>query len=197
MLFRSTLVTADTAGSHFESGPMITTGRELDVAIRGSGWISVLDDAGREAYTRSGDLQVDNSGFLRTQSGRQVMGNSGPISLPEYEKIEFGSDGTLSVRPLGGDAHGLVQVDQLKLVNPDNKNLVKGNDGLFRTRSGVAAPQDATVSLVSGTLEGSNVNAVDALLSVMNLSRQFELQMKAMKQASDLDEQSNQLLKVS
>lgn len=191
-----TLASASVTGSRFESGPMMATGRELDVAVSGSGWLSVLDNSGREAYTRAGGLSVDSLGALRTQSGNQVMGNAGPITLPEYEKVEFGSDGTLSIRPLGSTANSLVQVNQLKLVNPDVKTLVKGDDGLFRTQTGAVATQDNSVKIVANTLEGSNVNAVDSLLSVMNLSRQFELQMKEMKQVSDLDEASNQLLKV-
>lgn len=190
------LVDLNQSGSRLDPGSMITTDRELDVAVQGEGWFSVLDQSGHETYTRAGNFLVDDSGALRTQSGRPVIGNSGAITLPEYEKIEFGSDGSISIRPLGSAPNTLVQVDQLKLVNPEEKSLVKGDDGLFRIKSGGLATADAGVSMVSGVLEGSNVNAVDSLLSIMNLSRQFELQMKEMKQASDLDESSNQLLKI-
>ena len=82
-------------------GPLITTGRELDVAIKGDGLIAVQAPDGSEAYTRAGDLQINSAGMLVTGTGFPVLGNSGPIAIPPNEKLEIGSDGTISILPIG------------------------------------------------------------------------------------------------
>jgi len=140
---------------------------------------------GSEAYSRSGELNIDTSGMLRTGTGLPVLGNGGPIAIPPAESITIGIDGSITIRPLGSGAQELAQIDRIRLVNPENSNLVKGTDGLMRTRDGAIAVPDAQVRLESGFLEGSNVNAVEALTSIIGLSRQFELQVKLMHDAEE------------
>lgn len=169
----------------FTPGTLQETGRELDVAIEGEGWLAVQAPDGSEAYTRAGNLKIDALGMLRTADGLPVLGNGGPIAVPPEQKVEIGRDGTLSVRALGEDPNVVVTVDRLKLVNPDPAQLEKGTDGLVRQKGGQPADADAAVTVSSGFLEASNVNAVAEMTSILSLSRQFELHVKMMRTAED------------
>ncbi len=188
---------AERPGVNLNPGAITTTGRELDAAINGDGWIAVRARDGTEAYTRRGDLRLGANGVLQTGDGREVLGNSGPIAIPPAEKIEIGGDGTLSIRPVGQKASALATVDRIKLVNPPPSMLVKGQDGLMRLKKdGTTAEPDARVRLVSGALESSNVNAVEALVNMITLARQYEAQIKLMRNASDNDAASAQTLRM-
>lgn len=178
-------------------GALQTTGRELDVALEGEGWIAVQAPDGGAAYTRAGDLRVDSLGRLTNGAGHPVMGEGGPIALPPFEKIEIGGDGTVTIQPLGQPSNALAQVERIRLVNPDPATLRRGEDGLVRTADGALAPGDAGVKLRTGALETSNVNTVAALVDMIQLSRQFEMQVKMMSAAEDNDRASAQLLRMS
>ncbi|OBY91321.1 flagellar basal-body rod protein FlgF [Pseudomonas sp. AU11447] len=170
----------------FTAGALQETGRDLDVAAKGDAWIAVQAPDGGEAYVRTGSLEIDALGQLRTGNGMPVIGNGGPIAVPPEEKIEIGDDGTITVRGLGNQPNALATVDRIKLVSPDPKQLEKGADGLIRLKAGQPAPQaDANASLQSGVLEASNVNAVEEMTSILALSRQFELHVKMMRTAED------------
>jgi flagellar basal-body rod protein FlgF len=182
-------------GTDFSRGNLVGTGRPLDVAVDGDGWIAIQAPDGTEAYTRDGNLRKDASGLLMTETGYPVMGNEGPITVPEDHNIEIGQDGTITIRPLGSGPESLTIVDRIKLVNPDVSQLEKGEDGLIRLAGGEADP-DANVRLFSGTLESSNVNTVEALVDMIGFSRQFELQVKMMKSAEDQDAAVTQLMRL-
>jgi flagellar basal-body rod protein FlgF len=184
-------------GVDLQPGAFQTTGRELDVAVEGDGWIAVQAPDGGEAYSKRGDLQVTVNGVLTNGAGQPVLGDGGPIAIPPAEKLEVGSDGTLSVRLVGQDAKSLAAVDRIKLVKIAPERLEKGEDGLFRLRGGGAAQADAGVRLVSGALEASNVNAVDALVEMITLARQFELQVKMMETARSNDAASTQAMRIA
>ena len=169
----------------FGRGNIEQTGRGLDVALQGDGWIAVQRPDGGEAYTRRGDLWVDENGLLKTGNGLPVLGNGGPIAIPPAEKIEIGSDGTLSIRPQGQPANQLAVVDRIKLVNPDPGELFKGADGLVQLRGGGEADFDADQRLAAGALEASNVNVVNEMVRMVELSRRFEMQIKMMKTAEE------------
>lgn len=184
-------------GSDFKMGVVQTTGNELDIAVKGDGWIAVEGKEGEEAYTRSGDLSITTDGQLLTGSGLPVFGNEGPISIPPAEKIDIGSDGTISIVPVGDNATGIIVIDRIKLVKPDLANLEKLTDGLMHTKDGSVLQADGDVSLVQGALEGSNVNAVSALVEMIELARNFELQMKVMKGADDNSGVSAKLMQMA
>jgi len=175
--------------------PLVTTGRDLDVAIQGEGWIAVQAADGNEAYTRAGDLQISAGGILTNSAGHPVLGNAGPVALPPAERIEIGRDGTVSVQLLGQG--NLAVLDRIKLVSPPAEQLAKGADGLFRMGDGEEAIADASVTLVSGALESSNVNSVEALVQMMSLARQFELQVKVMREAEANDEAASRLVRLT
>jgi flagellar basal-body rod protein FlgF len=184
-------------GTRFEQGPLQETGNNLDIALKGEGWIAVQAPSGEEAYTRAGNLQVDVNGVLRTGAGMPVLGEGGPIALPPASSIEIGQDGTISILPLGAGV-ALAQVDRIRLVNPDPKDLEKGEDGLIRLKDGAPAAQvDDNVQVASGFVEGSNVNSIASLTEILSLSRQYELQVKLMSQADQNSEASARLLQFS
>ncbi len=182
---------------NFDAGELKITENDLDIAIQGDGWFAVQDADGNEAYTRAGNLKISADGMLQTASGLPVMGEGGPIQLPvPLAKIDIAADGGIQARAQGAPANAMVEVGRIKLVKPENQNVVKGNDGLFRQKDGEVAEVDATVSLLSGALEGSNVNAVGEMTYLISLQRQYELQVKMMKTAEDMDRQHNQVLRI-
>lgn len=181
----------------FSAGAMQETGRDLDVAVGGDGFIAVQTPDGKEAYVRTASMNVDAMGVLRAGNGLPVMGNSGPIAIPPGEKIEVGSDGTISIRGMGETPNAVAQVDRIKLVNPPTSGLTKGVDGLIHTTSGQPAVADANVKVESGFLEASNVNAVEEMTAVLALSKQFELHIKMMTTAKEDDESMARVLQNS
>ncbi|HLF98178.1 MAG TPA: flagellar basal-body rod protein FlgF [Methylococcaceae bacterium] len=181
----------------FKPGSLVTTGRDLDVAVHGEGWIAVQGRDGEEAYTRAGDLHVTPEGLLVTGSGFPVLGDGGPISIPPAEKVEIGDDGTVSAIPTGEVATGLAAVGRIKLVNPPLDELDKFDQGLMRLKNGGAAEASAEVTLVSGALESSNVNSVGEMVSLIELARQFEMQIKMMKTMEDNGAASAQLMRMT
>lgn len=184
-------------GQNFDAGAVIMTERELDVAIQGDGWLAVQAQDGNEAYTRSGSLQISPLGMLETVTGLPVLGDDGPIQLPvPLAKVEIAQDGTVSALPLGAPADAIAPVGRIKLVRPVNNELDKGTDGLFRRKDGQIEEASADVSLLKGALEGSNVNAVGEMTYMISLQRQFEIQVKMMKSAEEMDRQQNQLLRI-
>ncbi len=183
-------------GTDLSPGQLQHTGRDLDIAVHGEGWIAVQAPDGSEAYTRSGSLRIDDTGLLQTETGLLVLGNEGPITLPPNEQVEIGDDGTITLRGLGQSPQALNVLDRIRLVNPDPARLKKGDDGLLRVTDGKPVEPDAGVHLVRETLETSNVSAVDALVKMIGLSRQFELQVKMMKAAEDNDQAATSLMRI-
>ncbi len=183
--------------NNYASGSLIQTDRELDLAIQGEGWFSVQDANGNEAYSRNGSMQLGANGELRDSHGNTVVGDFGPVFLPiPLSNVDIASDGTISVQPQGAPATVLEEIGRLKLVNPNVQDMVRGEDGLFRLANGNPAQEDAQVSIRSGMLEGSNVNPVEEMVSMISLQRHYEMQVKLMKQAERLDMRGNQLLRI-
>lgn len=181
----------------FTPGALVETGRDLDVAVSGDGWLAVQAPDGSEAYVRTASMNVDALGILRAGNGMPIMGNGGPIAVPPQQQIEVGQDGTISIRAQGEGPRVMAQVDRIKLVQPDLKTMSKGLDGLIHTNDGQPAPADANVQVVSGFLEASNVNAVDEMTSVLALSKQFELHIKMMNTAKEDDQAMTRVLSIS
>ncbi|MDO9423181.1 MAG: flagellar basal-body rod protein FlgF [Methylobacter sp.] len=173
-------------GVDLSQGGMQTTGGDLDVAINGEGYFAVQGADGKEAYTRAGDLRVTPEGLLQTGAGLQVLGQDGPITIQPAEKLTIGSDGTISIIPLGsGNATTQVEVGRIKLVKMEADNLEKSTDGLLHAKDGNPVVASADVRLAQGVLEGSNVNAISAMVDMIELARNFELQTKVMKSVDE------------
>ena len=180
--------------SDFRQGPIVRTGRPLDVAVKGPGWLAVQGPDGKEAYTRDGNLQISGQGILMTATGHPVIGNGGaPISLPSLQSVTIGADGTVSGVPMGSQPNAVVVFNRIKLVNPPESALQKGADGLFTDSKG-PAPAAGSLTLDVGALEGSNVNPVSTMIQMLEDTRQFETQTKLMQTISQDQQASNQLL---
>ena len=170
----------------FTQGAIRTTGNELDVAIEGDGFLVVQAEDGSEAYTRRGDLRVVSGGLLANGQGHPVLGDGGPVAVPPNVSLYIGEDGTITVQPIGQQPNTLSVVDRIKLVKPPIDELVKGPDGLFRLKTeGEVAPADASVTLKSGALEGSNVNVAKTLVNMIELARQYEMQINVIKASEE------------
>ncbi|WP_028312784.1 flagellar basal-body rod protein FlgF [Derxia gummosa] len=175
-------------------GPLEKTERQLDVAINGAGWFTVQAADGSEAYTRDGRFDIDSNGQLVTREGLPVLGEGGPIIVPQDARVVIGGDGTISAVAGGGSSAQVQQLGRLQLVNPDPANLTKRPDGLIGTRDGNPADPDPTVRVAQGSIEGSNVNPVGTLVDMISLARQFEVQMQMIKKADENGQKSQQLL---
>lgn len=186
-----------TVGTDFSTGSMQITGRDLDVAIQGKGWLVVQGEDGSEKLTRHGSLKVSENGILQTQSGLNVVGDGGPITIPPEVTIAIAKDGTISSIPTGTKPNAVQVIGRLKLVNPPEANLVRDGDGLFKTADGVAPEADAAVSVAGGMLEGSNVNVVESMVTMINLARSFEMQMKLLTNAESNATKASQILALS
>jgi flagellar basal-body rod protein FlgF len=186
----------DGVGTDFSSGSIASTGRDLDIAIQDSGFIAIQSDDGSEAYTRAGDLRIGSGGLLTTGAGHPVLGNNGPIAIPGSISLSIGEDGTISVQPLGQGPEALATIDRIKLVNPDTALLSKGTDGLFRLPEGEVASADASVSVTSGALEQSNVNIAKTLVNMIELARQYEMQVNVIKSADENAKAAAQMMTI-
>ncbi len=189
-------VVDSTPNADLSGGTLTTTGNPLDMAVHGRGWFAVQDATGREAYTRNGAFQVTETGLLVTDNGRPVIGDGGTITVPPDSEVNIAKDGTVTLV-----ANGLVQnsvsIGRLKLVNPPDNDMVRGDDGLFRTKTNQIAQADAGVNLAAGALETSNVSAVNSLIDMIDHSRLFDMQVKLMQTADDNDKDAVSVMSIN
>ncbi|MDV6319152.1 flagellar basal body rod protein FlgF [Chromohalobacter sp. HP20-39] len=196
-----TTVAATTPGTDFSPGYMNATGRRLDVAMQGDAFLAIQDPQGGEAYTKRGDLQVSADGML-TVKGQPVMGEQGPMMVPPDADFSIGADGSVSVIQAGANPDEVAPIGRLKLVTPDLEALKRGDDGWFRLPPGEGAemappqPLDEEARLQSGVLEGSNVSATDAMVSMIDGARRYDMQMKVIESADQNAQRANSLLSV-
>ena len=190
-------VVDSTAGTDFTPGQTQQTGRDLDVAINGKGWLAVQMSDGSEAYTRHGSLKVSENGILQTHDGVNIQGQGGPITIPPDVGITIAKDGTVASIATGIKPGASTILGQIKLVNPPEQNLQRGEDGLFRQKNGVDADTDPNVEVIGRSLEGSNVNVVEAMVNMIGLARSFESQMSLLKNAENNATKASQLLSLN
>lgn len=188
------LVEQTNGGIDMTPGSMQQTGRDLDVAVRGSGLIT-LSSGNREVYTRNGQIDVGPEGEM-TINGLPVEGDNGPIVLPPFSKIAITQEGVITIVPDDGGPAEPVDVDRLKLVDIPAEQLQKNNAG-FLIANALTNPRNEDVEVASGFLESANVSAINEMLSSLSLNRQFEAQIKMMKVADDLATAGNRLLRGS
>ena len=185
-----------TSGHLDAAGPAQRTGRALDAMAMGNAWFGVQGLDGLEAYTRSGVFEVSPEGALLTSSGLPVLSDGGaPIEVPVGAEISLGADGTVTAKL--GDQPSMV-AGRVKLATPDAANpIARGTDGLFRAANGEPLPNDANARLLSGSVEGSNVNTVESMVGMISASRQFETQMRLLQTAETNDKTASQLLSLN
>ncbi|MDH4047925.1 MAG: flagellar basal-body rod protein FlgF [Gammaproteobacteria bacterium] len=183
-------------GTDFSQAAVANTGRDLDIAIQGRGFIAVQAPDGSEAYTRAGDLRIGSGGLLSTGAGHLVMGEGGPLAVPPHSSLLVGADGTVSIQALGQGPETLSIVDRIKLVDPDTSQLSKGRDGLLRLPEGETAGPSANVRVTAGSLEQSNVNIARTLVNMIELSRQYEMQINVIKTSKEDADAAAQMMRV-
>lgn len=194
-----TLVVSSTPGVDTTPGSMDYTGRSMDVALSQDGWLAVRTADGSEAYTRNGNMEINSNGQLTVQ-GNLVMGDGGPIEVPPQTQLTIGPDGTINALNPSDAANTVTQIGRLKLVKATANEVVRGDDGFFRVspavqqQRGAVLQNDATVRVMPGVLEGSNVNTVESMVEMISNSRRFEMQMKVISSVDDNTQRANQIL---
>lgn len=178
------------------AGSITNTGNALDVALHGDRWLAVQDSSGGVAYTRAGNLKLNQNGLLTTASGLPVLDQSGaPMSIPPNDALDIAGDGTVSIVPQGQPASTMASVGRLQVVAANTRDLVRGEDGLMHAAPGATAPPPAAGTvLTSGVLEGSNVDGTGMLVSMIQLARQFEMQVRVLHSGDESARSANTLL---
>ena len=183
-------------------GDLNYTSRPLDVALQQDGWLAVQSADGSEGYTRNGNIQVTPTGQLTIQ-GHPVMGENGPIAVPEGSQVTIAADGTISALTAGDPPNTVSPVGKLKLVKANGSEVVRGDDGLFRVSQSAQATRgqtlqpDPNIRVMSGVLEGSNVKPMAAMADMIASARRFEMQMKVIGNVDENAQRANQLLSMS
>jgi flagellar basal-body rod protein FlgF len=190
------MASEEVVNADLKPGPVTATGRDLDIAIRGNSLLAVQAPDGEEAYTRRGDLQLSASGLLTTGDGYAVLGEGGPITVPAAAKISIGRDGRISYVPVGGDPSQPQELDRLRIATPAGSPIAKGLDGLLRVKGGGTLPGDPDTEVISGALEQSNVTPSKALVDMIDASRAWDMQLKLISSARDLDGSSAELMRL-
>ncbi|MCX8956377.1 flagellar basal body rod protein FlgF [Erwinia psidii] len=197
-----TLVTASTPGADMTPGAMDYTERPLDVAVRQDGWLAVQAADGTEAYTRNGNMEINPAGQLTIQ-GNLVVGDGGPIAVPQGAEVTIAADGSITALNPGDAPNATVQLGRLKLVKATSTEVTRGDDGLFRltasaqAQRGAVLQSDPTIQVMPGVLEGSNVNSTQTMVDMIANARRFEMQMKVISSVDDNEQRANQLLSMS
>lgn len=176
-------------------GQMIPTDNTLDVAVEGQGYLVAQTPKGESTLTRRGDLKIGLDGFLRNGDGNLIIGDGGPINVPPHKKIEVGADGTISILPLGDEGTILTPVGRIQLVSTPPKNLTRGLDSFLRTKDGQTPAPDPNIKLNSKVLESSNVNTVDTLVSLVEHSRSYDIKVKLISTAKEIDTETSKLMR--
>lgn len=180
----------------FSEGVLKQTGNDLDVAIKGQGFLVVQTPQLQQQLTRNGAMQLTPEGLLVDPAGNPIIGDGGPILIPPYERLTIGIDGTITIQPAGANVNETAVVAQLMLVKPPTQQITREPNGYFVAPGGLP-PADPTVEVIGGMLEGSNVNVVREFTKILSLGRQYELQVKMMKESHDQSEKAARLLQLS
>ncbi|WP_293764542.1 flagellar basal body rod protein FlgF [uncultured Aquitalea sp.] len=191
-----TYVVDNTIGHDMSQGSLQRTGNPNDFALGSPGFFAVQAADGNEAYTRDGGFVLDANGMMRNRNGLPILGDGGPITVPAGSKVQLGQDGSVMAIPLTGTDRTAQLVGQIKMVNPGDRAVYKGADGLFRVNGGDTAQADPNVKLVPESLEASNVNAVESLVQMISHGRQYDMNVKMMQTADQNDQKATQLLAI-
>jgi len=182
-------------------GALMMTGKPLDIAMQGSSVLGVQASNGELAFTRRGDLRVNNAGQLENGSGQIVRGQGGPITVPLGFSVNINEDGTVFGRDPSQSNAPPVLLGQLMLRDASQVALFKREDGLFRVEGQAPGTDFATgpepVSLTPQALEGSSVNPMGTMVKLIEQSRSFEHQVRMVKEAKSNDESGASMMRVT
>ena len=183
------------------SGTQMRTGNPLDISMNDATVLGVQAEDGNIAFTRRGDLRVSADGFLETGTGDLVLAEGGgPITVPVNGVVTIAPDGTVFFQEAGPEAGEAQALAQLLLRDSSATVMTRRTDGLFEALGSGGLGGDITTgpdvaSLTSGSLEGSNVSAVEVMVNLMDFYRSFETQMKVIKSTEELDKDGSRLMR--
>ncbi|MGY0633019.1 flagellar basal body rod protein FlgF [Luteimonas sp. A478] len=184
-------------GFNSSTGAQRVTGNPLDVSLRPDRWLAVQSSDGGEAYTRAGNLSLTPNGQLLANGQPLFDANGQPLAIPPHQALEIGQDGTVSIVPLGGGPDTMAIVGRIRVVEAPPERLSRGLDGLMRNTDPLQPfAQAAGDVMATGALEGSNVDAAGALVQMIQLQRQFEMQVKLIQRGDDNAQAANSLLRL-
>jgi len=217
--FESAMLTIKVQGAGFESrlqpqafasdninmkpGVIVKTGRDLDVAMDEQTVMGVTSTNGELAFTRRGDLKLNGSGVLEMGTGALVRGEAGgPITIPPGFFVKISKDGSIfATNPTQAGVAAPVLIDRILLRDATKVSLERREDGLYKI---VGKPPGEDIpltgklaTLTPETLEGSNVNAMEVMVKLMDQSRSFEMQVNVIKQNKDVDESGGTMMRAS
>lgn len=167
----------------FTTGSIQETGNKTDIFLKGPGFFTMnapaQGDPGRVCYTRNGAFKIDEEGYLATAGGYRVLGENGEILLGNSE-LKF------NVEPDGSVMVDGVRVEKLRLAEFSNlESLYKESDDIFIDRAG-AAESATTTTVKQGFLEGSNVNPVDEMVSLIAVTRAYEANQRLIQSQDEM-----------
>jgi flagellar basal-body rod protein FlgF len=217
--FESAMMTLKVQGAGFESrlqpqayasdninmkpGVIVKTGRDLDVAMDAQTVMGVTATNGELAFTRRGDLKLNGKGVLEMGTGALVRGQSGgPITIPPGFFVKISKDGSIyATNPTQVGVAAPVLIDKILLRDASQVSLERREDSLYKI-VGKPVNEDIPVTgnlatLTPETLEGSNVNAMEVMVKLMDQSRSFEMQVNVIKQNKDVDESGGSMMRAS
>jgi flagellar basal-body rod protein FlgF len=178
-------------------GPMQQTGAPLDLAVDGNGYFIVKPANGEVSLSRRGDFTVSADGTLRDGTGTQPLSTDlQPIIVPPHRRISVSGDGIINIEPLNGPIGQTIRVAQLATTFGSEVPLAKTIDGFVRPVDGSVPEPDNRTLLLSGFLEGSNVKSVDELVSGIEQSRAYEINVKFVTTAKEIDEATASLMRM-
>ena len=178
-------------------GPMQQTGAPLDIAIDGAGYFIVKPENGKTALSRRGDFTVSADGTLRDGTGTQPLSvDLETLTIPPHRNISISGDGIIEIEPLNAPLGQTVKIGQLATTFGSEVPLTKTIDGFVKPIDGSIPEPDNRTLLLSGFLEGSNVKSVDELVTGIDQSRAYEINVKFISTAQEIDEASASLMRM-
>ncbi len=183
-------------------GSLMATGRALDVAMNESTVLGVSATNGELAFSRRGDLRINSAGVLEDGAGRAVRGQGGTaITIPPGLEVSINPNGTVyAVDPAQVGPAQPVLIDSLLLRDASATPLERREDGLFGPvgKRGTDIANGTTLPAVTPkALEGSNVNAMEVMVKLMDQSRSFEHQVRNIKESKTTDEAGATMMKLA
>ncbi len=162
----------------FTQGPFKQTARPLDLALNGSGFF-VIEDTSQPLYTRAGSFQTNTNGQLTDSQGRLVSGTNGPITIPrgtDLSQLNVLPDGTVATVGENGRSLGRIRVVDFSADN--QQQLIAMGESTYAAPEGIIAQDASETQVVQGAQEGSNVNSVEELVGMINVTRMYEAHIK-------------------
>jgi flagellar basal-body rod protein FlgF len=183
----------------YQTGTMDPTGVDTDIAILDDGWFIVQPpDGSPPALSRRGDLSVNAEGVLVNGSDETVLSDGlAPIVVPPYREIQITQIGEILINPLAAEAGQFVSAGFIGTTTAAGVDLRKSEDGRIRAVDGTLPPPDQIAHMQQGMLESSNVSAVEELVYTIELQRRFEMSVKFIESAKQIDQAAAQIMRIA